>query len=332
MINTSKKVVGALVTAGLVDATRSQEAESVVSRTLGTGAGVPAGRRRSGLVEVAGYAGGALVVAALGLFLATEWSSLSEAGQVATLGVMALVLAAAGVTVSRVGGGYEEMRAGDDDVRRRLASALVTSGAVAAGVAVGVQTEIIADDFSSWPILTGALTILVLAVAGYAYVASAFGQVVVAAAGVTSIINALVVLTDTEDSTTWQGVLIVAFALLWMVTTEAGWFREPVVARAIAVAMALFGAQLPLFGGDARGLAYGLTAAVAALGFGLYLRTASWPYLVAGVAGITLVVPEAIIDWTDGSLGVAGAVLVAGLTLLAASLAGLRVRKEVVEE
>ena len=43
---------------------------------------------------------------------------------------------------------------------------------------------------------------------------------------------------------------------------------------------------------------------------------------------VTVVVPEAIIDWTDGSLGAGGAVLVAGLTLLGASAAGFRVRQE----
>jgi hypothetical protein len=49
---------------------------------------------------------------------------------------------------------------------------------------------------------------------------------------------------------------------------------------------------------------------------------------VVGVLGITVVVPEAVTDWTDGSLGVAGGVLVAGLALLGASLAGLRVKQE----
>jgi hypothetical protein len=112
----------------------------------------------------------------------------------------------------------------------------------------------------------------------------------------------------------------------WLVLAEAGAFREPVVARFVGVGLALFGGQLAL--GEQSWLAYLLTLAVALAGFGLYLRTVSWPYLVAGVLGITLVVPEAVADWTDGSLGVAGGVLVAGLTLLGASLAGLRVRRE----
>ena len=48
------------------------------------------------LVEVAGYLGGALVVAALGLFLADSWVDLGDAGQVAALVVITLLLAGAG--------------------------------------------------------------------------------------------------------------------------------------------------------------------------------------------------------------------------------------------
>jgi hypothetical protein len=71
---------------------------------------------------------------------------------------------------------------------------------------------------------------------------------------------------------------------------------------------------------------------VSVAAFAMYVRTVAWPYLVIGVLGVTLVVPEAIIDWTGGSLGPAGAVLLAGVTLLGASLAGFRVRKGVTEE
>ncbi|HEX6485476.1 MAG TPA: hypothetical protein VF012_02095, partial [Nocardioidaceae bacterium] len=56
------------------------------------------------------------------------------------------------------------------------------------------------------------------------------------------------------------------------------------------------------------------------------------PYLAVGVVGVTLAVPEALLDWTEGSLGTAGVLLVAGVTLLGASLLGLRLRKEVEEQ
>jgi hypothetical protein len=270
------------------------------------------------------------VLAAGGLFLAQEWSRLSEPVQVVTLVVIALLLAAAGFTVARVGGGVAEMRQGRDDVRRRLTSALSTAAALAASLAAAEQTGIVIDDFSSWPAFVGGSVMLVLTAAGYAFAPSALGQLAMAAAGLTAIVNGLSVVGD-GSSTLVPGLCVLAFATLWVAVAEVGWFQERVVARATGAAMALLGAQLPAFDSGHNTLAYVLTAAVAATGFVLYLRTAAWPYLVAGVAGITIVVPEAIIEWTDGSLGVAGAVLVAGLTLLGASLAGMRIRKEVVE-
>ena len=64
------------------------------------------------------------------------------------------------------------------------------------------------------------------------------------------------------------------------------------------------------------------------IGFAVYVAKRAWPYLLAGVAGVTLAVPEALLDWTEGSLGTAGVLLVAGVTLLGASLLGLRLHGE----
>jgi hypothetical protein len=44
---------------------------------------------------------------------------------------------------------------------------------------------------------------------------------------------------------------------------------------------------------------------------------------------MTLVVPEALHDWTNGVRVPRGSLLIAGLTLLAASAIGLRLRREV---
>jgi hypothetical protein len=49
----------------------------------------------------------------------------------------------------------------------------------------------------------------------------------------------------------------------------------------------------------------------------------------AGVLATTLVVPEALDGWTDGSVSAAGSLPVAGLTLLGASAIGLQLRREV---
>jgi formate-dependent nitrite reductase membrane component NrfD len=63
---------------------------------------------------------------------------------------------------------------------------------------------------------------------------------------------------------------------------------------------------------------------VAAAGYTGFVLARRWPLLVAGVAGMTLVVPEALGDWADGSVPAAAVLLVAGLTLLGSSAASLR--------
>ncbi len=324
------RVVDALVVAGLVDPARRTEADAVVTRAL-HGEGRPTSSR-SMLVEIAGYVGGALVLAAFGLFLAQYWSDLSDAAQVVALAGITLVLAAAGVLVARIGGGYTEMRTGHDEVRRRLTSALLLAAAVAAGITVGRQVEVLQDGYSSWPGFAGGLVAAVLALGVYAVAPSALVQLVLAGASTTAIFSGLDLVDLMNDSTLWSGLALVALGAAWVAAVELGVFAELVVGRAIGAGLLLFGAQMVLFDGDHNALSYAVTAVVAVLGFVAYLRTTSWPYLAAGVVGVTLVVPEAVIDWTEGSLGAGGAVLVAGLTLLGASLAGFRMRQEVTEE
>lgn len=335
MRNTAERVVTDLVAAGLVERHRAVEAERVVHRSLGsqgpdTAARPPARQgARTMLVEIAGYVGSALVLASVALLLSQLWDGFSEALQVVILAMIAVLLAGAGVAVSRVGGGHAELVAGRDEMRRRLSSTLLTAAALAAALGVDQQATFTVDDVSSAaPSLLGGVTMVVLSAVGYRYAHSALGLVAVAGAVVQ------VVVTATEDgSALLTGVTLVVAASAWLALTElSAAVREREVARSLGVTLALGGAQVVLLGGGHDNLAYGLTAAVAAAGFLLYLRSAAWPYLVVGVLGVTLVVPEAVMGWTDDSLGPAGGVLVAGLTLLGASLAGLRMRQEVGQE
>jgi hypothetical protein len=112
-----------------------------------------------------------------------------------------------------------------------------------------------------------------------------------------------------------------------MLLAERRVWREQLPAQVVGGVMALFGSQL-LMGLDQPWPAYLLTLLVAALGFTMYVVRRAWPYLAVGVVGVTVAVPEALLDWTSGSLGTAGVLLVAGVTLLGASLLGLRLRKE----
>jgi hypothetical protein len=124
-----------------------------------------------------------------------------------------------------------------------------------------------------------------------------------------------------------HGLVVVGVGALWLLLAETGRWREVLPARVVGTAMLVVGAQIPI-GSDHPWVAYVSLAVVALVGFTLYVVRRAWPYLVAGVAGVTLAVPEALLDWTEGSLGTAGVLLVAGVTLLAASLLGLRLRAE----
>ena len=110
------------------------------------------------------------------------------------------------------------------------------------------------------------------------------------------------------------------------------WYRvvaERQLGLAIAVTYGLTGAQLVVVAnGEAQNfLGYALTALVAGICLTAYAQIREWVVLAGGVVGITLVVPEFLYDVTDGSLGASGVMLVAGVTLLAGSLVGLRIRR-----
>jgi hypothetical protein len=329
--STAVRVVSDLVSAGLVPPSRATEAEAVVSGSLRLPEQPPPSRGGAGLrlAEIAGYAGGALVLAAVGLVLATGWNDLSEAAQVVVLVIISALLATAGLVAGKVGGGYAELRDGRDEVRRRLTSALLNGAALAGALTVGRLVEVAGEQLTPWPGFAGGLTAVALAAAAYRVAPSALGQLVLVGGAATAITSGLELLGSDNATTLAPGLAILALGVVWLALVELDRLAEPVVGRFLGVALAFTGAQITVF--DHAWLAYVLTLLVAAAGFALYLRTVSWPYLVVGVLGITVVVPEAVLDWTDGSLGVAGGVLVAGLTLLGASLAGLRVKQEVTD-
>ena len=145
---------------------------------------------------------------------------------------------------------------------------------------------------------------------------------------------ATAVLTYTSAVTSFWNVGLALFLVgaLWLGLAEIGTFREGLAARGAGVATALVGAQLPVVENTHAWLGYMLTLVVVVGGIALYLRATAWPYLAAVVVGVTLVVPEVVSDWTDGSLGAIGAVLVTGVTLLLASFAGYRLREGTTDE
>ena len=131
------------------------------------------------------------------------------------------------------------------------------------------------------------------------------------------------------DQPELSGFGMLVLAAVWVVLAWRRLVTERRFAVAIAVTSGLIGAQLVVIGGSEAEnfLGYALTALVAGLCFLAYARSREWIVLAGGVVGATLVVPEFLYDMTDGSLGASGVMLVAGVTLLAGSLAGLRIRR-----
>lgn len=332
-----RTVADALVDRGLVNPERADEATDVIGRTLASTAGAPATagagaplaatpvRRR--LAEVTAYIGGAFVVGAGVLFVSTTWDTLSTTVQVLLLLGSAVLLFGAGLAAAL--GRRDDAPTGP--VRRRLGSALFTGAAASAAFGVAVQAE-------SWlgrnaseelPVLIGATTGLVVALAGYRIAHSLAGQLGALVAAFTMVPSGLGSLPSDTDSIIPLAVSFVGLGVAWLLVAERGWWHEQEAARVAGWVLMIIGAQTPLTVGDASWLSHLLTGAIAVAGFGGYVIRRAWPYLAAGVVALTLVVPEALNDWFGDSLGAAGILLAAGLTLLGAALAGLRLRQEV---
>jgi hypothetical protein len=322
----STTVVTALLDHGLLAAENRQQALAVVHRSL-EGQGPPAAPLKRRFAELAGYLGGAFIVSAAAILSASRWPTLTEGEQVALLGGVALLLAVAGLAVGGMGAGIAALRGGVDPVRRRLCGVLLVGAAAAAGSAVGLHLARTSESFSTLPPAVGFGTLAAVALLGYLVAPTVLGQVAVAG-GLTVMVPTALEHTGGAGMIP-VGLIWLALGATWLVLAEREVWREVGSARVIGCVLALAGAQTPAFEYDDRWVGYLLLGLVAAAAFAAYVVRPAWPYLATGVVAVTLAVPQALLDWTDGAVGPAGVLLASGVTLLVASLLGLRLRKEV---
>jgi len=284
--------------------------------------GRPDGLRRL-LGEIAGYLGASFVVGATLLFLGERWGVLGRPGRFAILAAMAVILFGSGLVV-------RARRDQPGDVRRRLSSTLMTGAAAGAAFAAFAVVNHPANDVpsSTDAPFVAAVTGLVVVVVGYLLARTGLGQLGMAVAAL-SAYGTLLVLIGTYGGVAF-GVGLLVLGTLWAGLVWRRLVAERRFGFAIAVTLGLIGAQTVLADDRpaANILAYALTAVVAGCCFTAYAKMREWVLLAGGVVGATLVVPEALYDVTDGSLGAAGVLLVAGVTLLAGSLIGLRIRRD----
>jgi hypothetical protein len=323
-------VVASLVDNDLLQPRHAAQAQRLVEAALDehrSGRSSAPAPLRGRLAEVAGYVGGSLVVAAAAVFVAEQWAGFTVAGRVATLAAIALVLLGSAVAVVLTARRPLRERADDDGVRRRLASALACGGAVAAEFAVWVLVDDIEQQVSSMPWFAGGLVLAAVALGGYMLAPSALGQVAVGVGAGQALGSGLALLVPSGDEVA-VALALVALGVAWLALAERDVWGERTYGLVIGCLFLLLGGQIPVLT-DNGTLGYALTGLVAVLTVAMYVRTRAVPYLGAAVAALTLAVPEALLDWTDGSLGPVGVLLVSGITLLVAGLLGLRLRKEV---
>jgi hypothetical protein len=266
------------------------------------------------LVEMLGYVGGGLLLGGAALLFATSWEDLSKIAKVVLLGAATLTLVAAGLAIA--GGPSEVGRLTHQ--RRRVVSTLFALASGTTAFTAGVSVN-------SHEFVAGSAAGLVVAVAAHAMVPTAITLLAVAATSV-STTGASVVEFVSERPLT-MGFALFALGVIGACLALAGVLRPVPLALAAGAAVALFGAQHPLAGSDTAVVAYALTGALAIASFAAYLRAHQIVLLVTGVVATTIVVPEAVWDWTDGAVSGGALLLVAGAVLLVASGVGLRLRR-----
>ncbi|WP_186763436.1 DUF2157 domain-containing protein [Lentzea tibetensis] len=273
-----------------------------------------AATRPERLIEVIGYVGGGLLLGGAALLVSTSWDDLSRGSRIGLLTAATLVLLVGGLLIA---GGPTAVRV-ISGVRRRIVGTLF---ALASGTTAFLGGATVDRD----ELFVGSLAGLVVAAATYLLLPTAPGLLA------TGLFSALVVgdaAGEQADGTSLTvGLALFVLGTAWIGITLSGLVPQRQLGLAVGATIALIGAQLPITDNDTAAWAYGLTAIAAVGSFATYLREHSLVLLVAGVVATTLVVPEAVWDWTDGTVSGGGLVLVAGVVLLAASGLGMRLRK-----
>jgi hypothetical protein len=282
--------------------------------------GAPA--RRDGparwLVEVAGYVGGGLMLAGVTLFLAASWNELTQTARSALFAAFALVFVGAGMLAA---GGPLRVRGlatGETSARRRIVGVLFGLAAVPAALAMGTGVD-------SYEGLSGGLVGLAVGAAGLVLLPTVAGMVVTAAMSLFVVLSFGGEVLDASPLGT--GLLLFALGVAWTGVAVLHVVPSRQLGLAVGAGLALTGAQQLVVTDGAALWGYGLTFAVAVGCFLLYRWQRLVVLLVAGVLGMTLVVPEAVNDWTNGAMGGAVVLLVAGAVLVATSSLGLRIRR-----
>jgi len=274
----------------------------------------PPAARTGFLVEIAGYLGGGLILGAVALFLGTSWERLGRPTQTGILAVMAMVFIGAALLVA----GGPRALGQLTGARHRVVGVLFALAPIPAALAAGVAVN---GHEAEWGFGVG----FVVALACYVALPNALSLVATAGMSVGLVSS---VAGDTAGLTSLGlGLAILGLGAVWAAVTLVGWAKPKTLGLLIGFGFAIIGAQIPLSDNNTEIWAYGLTLGVAAACLVIYRWERSLAVLAGGVVGVTLAVPEIISDATDGALGGAAILLIAGVILVGASAIGMQLHR-----
>jgi hypothetical protein len=314
-VRTRNEVLERLVVDGVLTADQAQTVARALDDADTPTPGPPQRDRGPAgwLVEVGGYVGGGLMLGGIALLLATSWNDLGRAARIGVLVGLAVLFALAAVVAA--GGPRAVRRLATGTARHRLVSVLFALAAAPAAAAVGQGAH-------RYEATLAFLVGFLVALAGLVWLPSVAGVVATAATSTGFVVGFG---DDVLHATSLvQGLLLLGLGVVWTVAALVRVVRPRWLGVAVGAVLAISGAQLPI--GQQSGLAYGLTAAVAVAALVLYRWHREVVLLVTGVVGMTIAVPEAVSDLTDGAVSGSVILLVAGAVLVATSVLGLRLR------
>lgn len=279
--------------------------------------------RSSILAEVGGYVGTVFVIAAVAALVTPKWDDLSEAFRVSVLGGPGLLLAIFAIVLAvRTPGGWQTIPVDQSGgPRRRLVSVLIVSGGVLLASAAGVLSGDNAERV---------VPLVLLAIWGGGYLFCR-GVLLHLATGFALGWSILALSNPSFDADgVVSGSMLILAGGIWAALTLFDLAVEKDLGFVVAGGMAFIGAEIIIID-DPAWLGYLLMTGLAVLGLGGYIRTQRLSTLAVGALSLAVVAPQALIDYAGDSLGTSGALLVCGLSIVAASALSLRLRKSVAE-
>lgn len=273
------------------------------------------------LAEVGGYVGGAFVFGAAAVLVGAGWRDLPTFARLAVLAVPAVLLLIAAVVVSRSTPGRRDRRA--PGPRRRSMATFVAAAAAMLGATAGVAADA-AGGSDEVRLLAAFWTMLAVSAAGYAVCRGGLLHLASGVAVVGAVLATQAALGGWDGRRT--GWALVTIGVAWALATLAGVLAERELGSAWSGVLGFLGGQT-LVGSGTAFTGYAVLLALAAVGLAGFVVLRVLALLVAGVVTLAVVVPQAVIDVSDGTLGAAGALLVVGLSIVGASVLGFRLHR-----